>query len=85
MKNTEYQEVEVFVSLSGDYCAFHEVSISITANITNNIIKESHTFDTNEEFFDYLNTYEFEGYGDYIKCKAIKIGDDYYYNINKTK
>jgi hypothetical protein len=31
------QKVKVYVSISGDYCAFHEISFRVLFDITNNI------------------------------------------------
>lgn len=68
----EVQEVSVWVSVYGDYCAFHEMGISVVYDITNDIQMEEMSLEELEEF-------EFEGdYSDYEVRSALKVGDDYY-------
>jgi hypothetical protein len=80
------QEVEVWASMSGDYCAFHEASISVVYDLTNKLIVDDHSgifAESVGEGLAYLK--EFNGqiseYNDYEKLKALKVGNDYYLKL----
>ena len=75
----KYQEVQVMVSVGGDYCAWHELSLSVCYDITNN-----KSVGWNEESLEEMQKLEEDNDGDYIDYQtmpAIKIGNDYYINI----
>ena len=65
------QEVKVWVGVSGDYAAFHELSFGIEYDITN---KKQIGYMTLEE----LEDHEFEDYSDYEIRDAILIDNKYY-------
>jgi hypothetical protein len=66
------EKVDVYVEVSGDYCAFHELSLSVVYDITNNI-------QLGDETLEELENWDFDGdYCDYEIFKAIKDGNDYY-------
>lgn len=68
----EVQEVSVWVCVYGDYCAFHEMGISVVYDITNDIQLDDMSLEE-------LNEFEFEGdYSDYEVRSALKVGDEYY-------
>ena len=77
----DIQKVKVWISIAGDYCSFKEVSISVVADITNNIIFEDHDFENDQLFLKYLEEFEFEDYNDYEVCDAVIVDGIYYYNI----
>lgn len=69
------QKVEVYVEVSGDYCAFHEMSLSVVYDITNNI-------KLGDMSLKKLQKWEYESdYTDYEIFNAIKEGNKYYVNI----
>lgn len=61
------QKVEVWIEISGAYCAFHEMSFSVVYDVTNDI-------QLNDMTLDELENFEFEDYCDYEKRNAI-LGD----------
>ena len=66
------QEVRVWVSVSGDYCAFHEMGFSVEFDITNNIQLGDMTLEELENF-------KFEGdYSDYETRSGYLIDGKYY-------
>lgn len=70
------QEVSVYVSVWGDYCAFHEMSFSVAYDVTNDIQYDDMSIEELEEF-------EYEGdSSDYQLFRAIKVGDKYYIDFN---
>ena len=76
----EPQEVEVYVMISGNYCAFHEISINVVYDITNDI--ETNDFlDKTKEGFEKWNFKLSGGHSDVQKFNAIKIGDKYYVEL----
>ena len=72
----EFQKVEVYVCIAGDYAAFHEMSFNIEYDITNNIQLGYQTLEELEEF-DFDNS---EHYCDYEIRDAIldKESNTYY-------
>ena len=68
------QEVKVYISISGDYCAFHEMTIKVEYDITNNI---QLAYMTLEE----LENSSYNGYSDYQIYDAIKIGKEYFVKL----
>jgi len=73
----ETQKVKVYLAMYGDYCAFHECSVSVVYDVTNDIQLGDETIEEIEVIIE-------EGdneYGDYQLCDAIKVGDRYYYNF----
>lgn len=70
------QKVNVYVQISGDYCAFHEASLYVVYDITNNVSVDSDM--TLEE----LENWEFEGdYSDYEIYEAILVDGEYYVKL----
>lgn len=69
-----FQEVEVYVTVSGDYCAFHEMSFGIDYDITNNIQLSDFSLDE-------LKNWDEGAASDAGIVKAIKIGDKYYIDL----
>lgn len=66
------QEVEVWVSIFGSYCAFNEMGFDVVYDITNNIPYDDYTLEELKEL-------KYDGERDYKKVKAIKVGEfDYY-------
>lgn len=65
------QKVEVYVSISGDYCAFHEMMFNIEYDITNN-----------KKIGDYslkkLEKWKYTDYEDIEKRDAYLINGEYY-------
>jgi hypothetical protein len=57
----EFQKVEVYVGIAGDYSAFHEMSFSIAYDLTNNIQFGYLTLDELEEF-DFDNSGHYSDY-----------------------
>jgi hypothetical protein len=74
------QEVEIYLQIAGDYCAFHEMSFTVMYDITNNI---SFCGQTIEELNQKIADLEENGheYSDLDIIDAIKIGDVYYYSL----
>lgn len=66
------QEVQVYICVYGDYCAFHEMDISIVYDITNDIQLDDLSLEELENFEYEANSVDYEEFS------AIKIGDDYY-------
>ena len=66
------KKVEVYVRVCGDYCAFHEMSIRVVYDITNNI-----NFDDLD--LEELEDWEYDSnYCDYSLCDAILDDGKYY-------
>ena len=72
------QKVQIILCISGDYCAFHEMSFYVEFDLTNNIKLGDHTEAELDEIMEEENGYD---YSDYNVVDAIKDGDKYYYNI----
>ena len=70
----EVQKVEVYVGIYGDYCAFHEMSINIEYDVTNNI--QLGDLDLKE-----LEDHEFSEYCDYELYNAVLIDGEYYVKL----
>jgi hypothetical protein len=69
---SEVEVVNVWVSISGDYCAFHEMGFSVVYDITNDIQFDDMTLKE-------LKAFKNDGdYCDYEKRKALKDGKNYY-------
>ncbi|MCP5006644.1 MAG: hypothetical protein GY941_22285 [Planctomycetes bacterium] len=69
------QKVKVWVQISGDYCAWHETSVNVVADITNDNYWEDYT----KEFFD---SWEFDGdYADYKVFDALLVDGTYYVEL----
>lgn len=67
------QEVSVWVCVHGDYCAFHEMGVSVVYDITNDINYDD------EMSLEELEAFEYEGdYSDYAVRSALKVGKEYY-------
>jgi hypothetical protein len=71
-----HQKVRVYVMLSGDYCAFHEVSLQVVYDITNN-----HKVGYGHYSKKKLENWEYTDYSDVKEYSALKIGDRYYVEI----
>lgn len=69
-----FQEVEVYLTVFGDYCAFHEMSFCVQYDITNDIQLDDFSLDT-------LKNWDRDGSSDVGIAKAIKVGDKYYVDI----
>jgi hypothetical protein len=65
------KKVQVWVGIAGDYCAFHEVSLSIKYDITNDIQLDDMSLEE-------LNDHEYEDYSDYEIRDAYLIKGKYY-------
>jgi len=72
----DFQKVKVYVMISGDYCAFHEMGIDVVYDITNDK-KVGYGGDSLEK----LKNWEGDGYSDVTIFDAIKIGNDYYVKL----
>ena len=64
------QKVKVYVSISGDYCAFHEMYFSVKFDITNNIQLGDFTLEELENWEDEYTDVEIRN--------AIIVDDVYY-------
>lgn len=71
----EIEHVEVYVMVSGDYCAFHEMSLRAVYDVTNNESIDS------EYTLEELENWDGDGYSDVSIESCIKIGDSYYLNL----
>lgn len=69
-KNLQY--VQVYFMISGDYCAFAEMSFDVVYDVTNNVKVGYNNYDIED-----LQNWERE-YSDVKLCDAIKDGDKYY-------
>jgi len=65
------EKVKVWVSVAGNYCAFHEMCFSVDYDITNDIQLEDWTIEE-------LENMEKDSYCDYEVRNAIKVGGTYY-------
>ena len=74
------EKVKVYVMLSGDYCAFHEISLNVVFDITNDHSVGYHRY-TKEE----LDNWDFNKHRNYSidvdKYDAIKVGNRYYVKL----
>lgn len=68
------KEVQVYVRISGDYCAFHEMRFQIVYDITNNI-----SLGYNEKTLEQLQNWEYVEYSDYELRNAILLEDGRYF------
>lgn len=68
------EKVKVYLMISGDYCAFHEMSFRVVYDVTNNIQLGDYTITE-------LRRWNFEEYSDVQLFDAIKEGGKYYINI----
>lgn len=71
------EKVKIILCISGDYCAFHEMSFKVEFDITNNIQLGYNTLKELEEKVKNGHS----GYSDYNIIDGIKDGDKYYYSI----
>lgn len=71
--NGEIEKVKVYVMLSGDYCAFHEVSLRVVYDITNDCKIGFNRYTKKE-----LDEWEFADYSDVQEYTALKVGKKYY-------
>ena len=69
------EKVEVYVEVCGDYCAFHEMSINIVYDVTNEI-------ELDEYSLQELLEWESGGHSDITIAKAIRMDDKYYVDID---
>lgn len=70
-----YQEVEVYLTVFGDYCAFHEMSLNIAYDVTNDIqLNDDYSLEELQNWDDHESDVQLVG--------AIKIGDKYYIDID---
>jgi len=70
----EVQEVDVYVQMSGDYVADHEMSISVCYDITND-----KSVGYGEMTLEELDKWKYEGdYSDYAHKSAILVDGKYY-------
>ena len=70
----EIQYVRVWVSQNGDYCAFHENSMYVEYDITNNKQIGDYTIEE-------MENHDCD-YSDYQICNAVLIGGKYYISID---
>lgn len=73
----EVQEVKVIARACGDYAAFHEMSIYVEYDLTNDIQLNEHS---KEELMKRVDSNG--DYCDYDTINAIKIGGSYYMPLN---
>ena len=73
MTKKEIQEVKVWVSVSGSYCAFHEIFFTVQYDITNNKQLGDMTLDELSDF-----EHEPGDYADYETRDAILVNGTYY-------
>lgn len=76
VNNPPFQEVQVYISIHGDYCAFHEISFRVAYDVTND------TRLSTDMSLEELQNYEYEGYSDYKLARALKIGKKYYVDFS---
>jgi hypothetical protein len=72
------EKVEVILCISGDYCAFHEMSFKVEYDLTNDI---QLGYDTLSELKKKLKK-GYTDYSDYDTVEAIKDGDQYYVKLH---
>lgn len=74
MAQKEVQEVEVYVEVSGDYCAFHEMDFSVVYDITND-----KSLGCNDMTLDELRNWNYDAdYNDYQQRSAVLIDGRYF-------
>lgn len=72
------EKVKVILRISGDYCAFHEMTFKVEYDITNNIQLGNKTLVELEKL---LQEDEERDYSDYDIVDAILDGKKYYVNL----
>ena len=76
------EKVEVYVKMSGDYCAFHEASVSVVYDITN----KKHVGWGDEEDLETYPKWDYnndgDGYSDVTKASAIIVDGKYFIDID---
>lgn len=72
------QKVQVYVMISGDYCAFHEASFTVVYDITNGEQLGDHT---EEELSNWDYSDDGGGYSDVTSVDAIKVDGKYYLDL----
>jgi len=72
------QEVEVAVQISGDYCAFHEASISVLYDYTND---KQVGYETKEEVGELLEEGHDGDYSDTQMFGAVLVNGEYYVSL----
>lgn len=71
------QKVRVILRMCGDYCAFHECSVYLAYDITNDVQLDEETLEEIKE-----NIANDDGDGcDYQECDAVIVDGRYYYNF----
>lgn len=65
------EKVKVYVEISGDYCAFHEMNFSVVYDVTNDKQLGDYTLDE-------LENWDYEQYNDCEIRNAILVDDIYY-------
>lgn len=75
--NSDIQKVEVYITMSGDYCSFNEASICMVYDITNDKANPEFEY-TKEELESWNFKTSGHGYTDVEKRDALKVGDNYY-------
>lgn len=76
------EKVKVYVKMSGDYCAFHEASVSVVYDITN----KKHIGFSDEEDLEKYGCWDYNndggGYSDVTRASAILVDGKYYIDID---
>ena len=72
------EEVEVYVIISGDYCSWHECSINIVYDITNN---KQLSYYSKEEIDELWKQEDGLNYSDITIKPALLINGKYYINF----
>lgn len=70
------QKVKLYVMISGDYCAFHEMSFNVCYDVTNDIELDSYSLEELENW-----DRDKHDYSDVELVDGIKDGDKYYYSL----
>lgn len=72
------EKVQVYVKIAGDYCAFHEMSIQVVYDITNDCPVGFGGDESPEELAEWDFNDNGGGYSDVEQRSAIKDGNKYY-------
>ena len=69
------EKVRIYIEISGDYCAFHEMGFSVVYDVTNN--KK-----LGDVSLKKLKSHEYCEYVDYKEVDALKIDGKYYVDFD---
>ena len=75
-KKDEQETVMVYVMVSGDYCAFHEITLRVVYDLTND-----HPVGNLGYTKEQLDEWDYTDYSDVAEFKAIRIGKEYFVRL----